>query len=319
MKKRSTLIICACVCLVIFALYFIISSLPDSKKTPNDEENAYIYIDQTDPDDIIGFSFVGGDFDLSFEKDESGAWKYSENLSLPVSKTFVEKTLSGVKLFLANKEIARNLSEKELSEYGLDTPAYTLTLSLKKENKTYLFGDFIESKGLYYATEKGSGAVYLVERTYVDSFSLDVTDFLAFDTLPDIKAENVKQIEIVCGNYSEKILPGSDGAAKFISALCGIKLEEFVDFRSEKHSIYGLSESDAISVYITYVGSENALLTLSLKFGLGESAELTYMLIGNAIKEGDSNSHVFSDMVYLLSEADNDVIYSYIHKAFSEK
>jgi hypothetical protein len=41
------------------------------------------------------------------------------------------------------------------------------------------------------------------------------------------------------------------------------------------------------------------------------------MLVGSVAKEGDS--HVFSDMVYLLSEADNDIIYSYIHKAFSEK
>lgn len=319
MKRRSTLIICACVCLVIFALYFILSSLPDREKTPDGEENAYLYIDQNDIDDIIGFSFVGGDFDLSFEKDGSGAWKYSENLSLPVNKAFVEKTLSGIELFLAKREIARDLSEKELSEYGLNTPAYTLTLTLEKEEKTYLFGDFIESKGLYYATEKSSGAVYLVERTYVDSFSLEITDFLTFDTLPDIKAENVKYVDIVCGNYSEKIMPDGDKSSKFISTLCDIKLEEFVDFRSEKHGIYGLSESDAISVYITYVGSEGSLFTLALKFGLGESAELTYMLAGNAVKEGDGNSHVFSDMVYLLSEADNDIIYGYIHKAFSEK
>ena len=188
---------------------------------------------------------------------------------------------------------------------------------LEKEEKSYIFGDFIESKGLYYASEKGSGVVYLVERTYVDMFSLDVTDFLTFDTLPDIKAENVKYVDIVCGNYSEKILPDSDDSSKFISTLCAVKLEEFVDFRSEKHSIYGLSESDAVSVYVTYSDSENSLFTLALKFGLGETSELTYMLVGGAVKEGDS--HAFSDMVYLLSEADNDIIYSYIHRAFSEK
>ena len=317
MKRKSTLIICACVCLVIFALYFIISSLPDGEKSPDNEENAYLYIDQTNIDDIIGFSFTGGEFDLSFEKDSSGAWKYSENRSLPINKAFIEKTLSQVELFLAKKEIARNLSEKELSEYGLDTPAYTLTLVLEKEKKSYIFGDFIESKGLYYASEKGSGVVYLVERTYVDLFSLDVTDFLTLDTLPNVKTENVKYVEIACGNYSEKILPNSVESSKFISTLCSIKLEEFVDFRSEKHSIYGLSESDAVSVYITYSDSENSLFTLALKFGLGETSELTYMLVGSVVKEG--NSHVFSDMVYLLSEADNDIIYSYIHKAFSEK
>ena len=153
MKRRSTLIICACVFLVIFALYFILSSLPDREKTPDGEENAYLYIDQTDIADIIGFSFAGGDFDLSFEKDESGAWKYSENLSLPVNKAFVEKTLSSIEFFLANKEIARDLSEKELSEYGLDTPSYTLTLTLEKEEKNYLIDTLTTPEKLIYYGE----------------------------------------------------------------------------------------------------------------------------------------------------------------------
>ena len=203
MKRKSTLIILACVCIAVFALYLIISSLSDGEKNPNNEENVYLYIEQTDIHDIVGFSFVGGEFDLAFEKDESGTWKYRENHSLPVSTDFTEKTLSGIELFLATKEIARNLSEKELAEYGLDTPAYTLTLSLEKEEKTYLFGDFIESKGLYYASEKGSGVVYLVERTYVDSFSLEVADFLALDTLP----ENIMPTQIgYIRSFAEKKL-----------------------------------------------------------------------------------------------------------------
>ncbi|MBE6607888.1 MAG: DUF4340 domain-containing protein [Ruminococcaceae bacterium] len=318
MKKKSTLIISACVCIIIFSLYFIISSLPTNEDTPDKEENAYLYIDQTHIHDVIGFSFAGGDFDLSFEKDGNDVWKYSVNTSLPVSSDFIETTLSQVELFLAAKEVARNLSETGLAEYGLDKPSYILTISLKKEDKTYIFGDYIESKGLYYASVKDSGVVYLVERAYVDAFSLDVEDFLTFDTFPDIDAENVKQINIICGNYSEEILPNSN-SAEFISSLCDITLKEFVDFGSEKFGIYGLSESDAVCVYIKYSDSGGNIFTLPLKFGLGESEELNYLLVGNTLKNSGGNSYTYSEMVYLLSSSENDIIYRYISKAFSEK
>ncbi len=323
LKKNLVLIISACVCLLLFALYFIISSLPEEGEDIDGTDNAYLYIDQTDTDDIIRFSFIGGEFDFSFEKDSDGNWRYTKNHSLPVSGDTIDKTLSHIELFLATKSVANNVSEKGLSEYGLESPSYTLKLTLKNETKTYLFGDFIESKGLYYATPKGSGAVYLTERSYVDNFSLEVADFLTFDQLTEIKAENVLYVTVLCGEYSQKITADgtkeSDGY-KFISALCDIKLEEFVDFGSENFSIYGLSESDAVSVYITFSDGETEnIRTTAFKFGLGETEEFNYLLVGDTLTQESVSEHSFSEMVYLFSSSDDKTIYSFISKAFGEK
>ena len=92
---------------------------------------------------------------------------------------------------------------------------------------------------------------------------------------------------MVCGKYSEKIIPdgtSDSGESKFISALCSISPDEFVDFGSENFKTYGLLEDDAVNVYITF-SSKDKICTTALKFGLGETKEFRW-LRDNAHKFG---------------------------------
>ena len=321
-KKTTALIIAFSVCILLFAAYFIISSLPEKNDGQGDEEaGAYLYVDQTDVAGVIGFSFIGGEYDLSFEKDEDGCWKYTKNLSLPVNGELIDRLLSDYELFLATKLISDHITEASLSEYGMDDPYYTLTLRLKNETKTYLFGDPIESKGLYYAMEKGSHSIYLVEKKYVEAFSLDLSALLIPDSFPKISESDILHVNLVCGNYFEKIIPdgtSDSNISKFISTLCSISPDEFVDFGSENFKTYGLSEGDAVNVYITF-SNEGKICTTALKFGLGETKEFTYLLIGDTLGADIEDNHSFSEMIYLLSPVENDIIYGFISKAFSGK
>ena len=307
LKKQTFLLISLIVCISLFATYFIITSLPEKENGSEGSGDSYIYISQNDTDSITGFSFKGGEYDLSFEKDKNGVWKYSENKTLPVNTAFIETRLEDVELFVAVKLISDSADGKALSEYGLDTAAYTLRLSTLSGEKIYLFGDMIKSKGLYYMTEKGSGNIWLVEGSYVESFSHDVFDFLSTDTLETLYDVYVEEVKILCGAYSEILTPdgveGSD-TSRLISALCSIELTRCVDFGSEKFSIYGLGEDEAINVYINHSGK-----TVSYKFGLGETEEFIYLLVENSDSE-------FSEMVYLFSASDFEHLYSYLSDAF---
>ena len=322
LKKTTILIIAFSVCILLFATYFIISSLPEKNNGQDyEEESAYLYVDQTDVESVIGFSFIGGEYDLSFEKDKDGCWKYTKNLSLPVNGELIDRLLSDYELFLATKLISDHITEASLSEYGVDAPSYTLTLRLKNETKTYLFGDPIESKGLYYAMEKGSHSIYLVEKKYAEIFSLDLSALLTPDSFPKISESDILHVTLVCGKYSEKIIPdgtSDSGESKFISALCSISPDEFVDFGSENFKTYGLLEDDAVNVYITF-SSKDKICTTALKFGLGETKEFNYLLIGDTLEADTEVDHSFSEMIYLLSPSENDVIYGFISKAFSGK
>ncbi len=308
LKKNITLIVLLIICAALFATYFIISSLPEKDKSdPTDD--AYLYVDQNNIDDVTGFSFVGGEFDLAFGKDENGNWKYLKNPTLPVNSSFLEETLASAELILATKQISSSASEKDLSEYGLDTPSYTLTINIGKTEKSYLFGDFIESKGLYYMMEEGSHSIYLTESLYVEGFSLEVFDLLATDTLTKIGESDVVSVEIVCGAYRETFYADNEensDISKLISSLCSMEITRCVDFGSETFDIYGLAENEAVTVYIALSDKK-----LSYKFGLGETEEFIYLLTQNASGE-------FSEMVYLFSSSSFEHLYKYLSDAYSE-
>ncbi len=308
MKKNTFLLIALVVCILLFASYFIIISIPEKDNVDDDTDGSYIYIDQNDIDNIEGFSFVGGEFDLSFEKADSGKWKYTKNNTLPVNDTFLEKKLEAVEIILATKLISDSANREEaLEEYGFATPSYTLTLDVGKSQKVYLFGDFIESKGVYYMTQKDSGTIYLVENSYVNNFSHDVFDFLSTDTPKEIHDAYISSVQVVCGAYEETFtadkVENSD-ISRLITALCSIELTRCVDFGSNTFDIYGLSDNEAISVYISHSDE-----VINYKFGLGETEEFIYLLV----EKGDGE---FSEMVYLFSSSEFEHLYSYLNDAF---
>jgi len=301
LKKTTAVFIALALCVAVFALYFIISNISD-KDGEGANEDVYLYVDQNDISKISSFSFVGGEFDLSFEKNESGAWKYSKNGTLPVNENIIEKMLESTKTVLATKIISEDVSQDELSQYGLDSPSYKLKLSSDHGEKCYLFGDLIKSKGLRYMMREGSHTVYLAEDTLVESFSNDLTDCLSTDTFPIISEEEIVSFETVCGSFS--LLQSVSENEKLANALSSLSPERAVDFGKENFSIYGLSESESILVSITLKNSKE----IKIKFGLGETEEFIYALVHN-------DSGVFSEMIYLVTCEDFDGLYSHLAAA----
>ena len=227
MKKRVFLAIGVIACVLLFTVYFIIISLPGNSSDGNGNDDktddAYLYVDQNTLSEISAFSFIGDKYRLSFAKDESGIWKYTENRTLPVDAVFLEERLEALRLILATKQITSAAKTSDLEQYGLDEPSYTLTLQTKKGAKTYLFGDFLKSRGLYYMTEKGSHSVYLVENTYVENFALEVFDFLSTDSLEMPLPSDIRSVLFSCGDYEKTDLPDGEKesyTSRLKSALC---------------------------------------------------------------------------------------------------
>lgn len=305
MKKTQALIIALILCVILFASYFIISSLPE-KQSSDKEDDAYILVDRNEPSEITEFSFVGGEFALCFEKNGEGDWKYTENKTLPVNAEFIETLLEGTELILASKLINDNIGENDLDQYGLSEPSCTLTLTTKNSSATYFFGDTIKSKGLCYLTKKGSNAVYLVETSYIDNFSVDVGDCLSLDAFPEIKPDEILSVSITCGDFQQTIGSGED--EKLFSALSALRCERSVDFGKEKFDIYGLSDSEAIDVTVSLGAQKN----VALRFGLGETEEFIYLLVQNS-------DNVFSEMIYLFSCSEFETLYEYLSSALESR
>ncbi len=302
MKKLRTLCVLIILCFIIFGAYVIIPRLSD-KGDGSAEKDAYLYVDQNDVSHITAFSFVGGESELSFKK-ENGVWVYQKNKTLPINAVILESALDSLDVILATKIVSE--SGDDLAQYGLESPLYTLTIETSHGKKCYLFGDLIESKGLRYMMEEDAHTVYLTEDDIVEAFSLEVSDCLASDTLTLPEKEDVAFVTTKCGEFS-RTERGEENVA-LTDALSSLSLERWVDFGSDKFDIFGLADDEYILVTVE---SSDGNIT-KIRFGLGETEEFIYALVEN-------ESGVFSEMIYLIESENKDCLNSHLRAALESR
>ena len=152
--KKKRLIVAVIVLILCIGAYAGVRSLHLDEEAQEQEETVYMY--QTDADGIT--AFVSGGETLSFTKTD-GTWSYDGDSSFAADQT----TLSSMASALAQIEAEQALEEPEaLSEYGLDAPSNTITVSTADGTDTLYIGNENEAAGGYYAKLEGGDTVYLI-------------------------------------------------------------------------------------------------------------------------------------------------------------
>ncbi len=314
-KNLRTLIILFSVIILLLALYFTISAVQnanDKKKEENEaQENAYIYVDRNDIDKIdkIEFSVNSEGFSsLVLEKNGDEIWLLDGKDTLSADSAVIKTSLAQFELVLAIKEINDSADSSDMSEYGLKKPSYTLTLHSGSSKKSYFFGDFIESKGLYYMTPEGSDDIYLVERQYADAFYLSASDILVRDLFFDIKEENILSFTLIRGENSSKFT-AADGEnfENLCDSVNAILLGEFVGHSEKAFEIFGFGGEKEVTVLISHKGgSDGEIFESAFKLALGETDDYIYIRVGDTLFGGE---HTFSDKVYLVEGDKTELVY----------
>lgn len=173
-KKLILVLVLLVVCL---AAYFAVKQL--NLEETDTEEKDIIYINQTETDEIIGFSFVNNGETLSFTKDGE-TWKYDGNEALSMNQV----SMTSMAAMVAKIEAVNKLEDHEaISEYGLDTPSNTITITTKEGTKELLIGNENEAVDGYYAMINGEDIVYLISSTLPNKFNCSL------DTLEETETE----------------------------------------------------------------------------------------------------------------------------------
>ena len=139
--------------------------------------------------DVTALSFTGTDgSDLSFTKAD-GAWTWDGDAAFPADQDALDAlaadagTLAAVRVFD---------EPDSLDAYGLDEPAYTVTVAGESGSATILIGDPVESN--YYAMPEGSERVATISSALVTGLSVGLMDLAEPEQIPDVTEDTLASI-----------------------------------------------------------------------------------------------------------------------------
>lgn len=214
------------------------------------------------------------DSGLSFHR-EDDTWRYDEDDAFPVSQAEMEQILSHFEEFGAAFCIE---DVTDYSQYGLDKPACTLTITTGEDTREVKLGDFSKMDAQRYV-DVGDGNVYLVKNDPKDLLKENLSDMICnddtpgFETVVNIRftgAENyiIQRMEDTNYSYSPedvyftqekgKYLPLDKSAVvKYLNTITSLSLSNYVTYNATAQELetYGL-DAPELSVTVNYTYTE---------------------------------------------------------------
>lgn len=170
MKKQKIQMILILVVLVLcIGAYFLVSHMAkqEEQKEKDSETEGQTTIAKIDADKVDTFSYEVDGKTYSYTKDGND-WKYDDDNSLKLDSSSINTILEKLNGVIALETLD---SYDSLSDYGLDKPQNTITVTVGDKTTTFYIGDYNDMVSEYYLKMEGDDAVYLVDSTLKDTFS----------------------------------------------------------------------------------------------------------------------------------------------------
>lgn len=173
-KKMALLSVALLVMICATALAFHLN--PELDDSQSDTTSIFTL----DPDAVTSLSWTYEKETVALSK-EDGEWNYTEDSTFPLNDSYVESMLTALSDVGATKTIE---SVSDLSQYGLDEPVCSITVSTDTE-ATLTIGSETEMGGERYLS-MDDGNVYLVDSSLLDYFAYDLYDIVQKEDPPDM-------------------------------------------------------------------------------------------------------------------------------------
>ena len=136
-----------------------------------EEEDASTEMLSVKTSDVVSFTYELNGVNYTFEREDSKSdWIYVQDPSLELDQDTVTDMLSTGTSVSAKTIIADNL--ENASEYGLENPAFTLSMNLKDGTvKTICVGALNSMTSEYYSYIEGDERIFTVEQDFMSSFT----------------------------------------------------------------------------------------------------------------------------------------------------
>lgn len=190
MQKQRKQFIAIIIILLICAALLITLKIYNDKKADADaakEEAETIHITDMDVDAINAFSYIYNNETLEFVKEDE-TWYYSADKTLNIDQDAVNTMLTTASSLTAESEVS---DYEDLSEYGMDTPSNTITLTTADGTITLNIGSENSILSQYYVMLNDSDNLYLVANTIGTTFQKALTDLIVVEDTTE--TENLQE------------------------------------------------------------------------------------------------------------------------------
>ena len=270
MKKKTVKLVSAVVVLgVACGAYVGVNSYVSSQEAKEaEEEDKSVDLVKLKADDVTAVSFKADDADVEFDK-KNDTWTEKSDADFPVNQDTVDNAVKGVASLTADQEIS---DVEDLSQYDLDDPQNTITLTTADGDTTLQVG--MESSNNQYYVKKADDDknVYLVSSTSLESFMGGLYDFAESGTFPsvtsatitDVKVDKEEGYELTqdADNLFWNVSDGKDTekadttkAGNMTSAIGSLAYDKFVDYNCTDDAKYGFDDPYAV-VTVKYTEEE---------------------------------------------------------------
>ncbi len=270
MKKKTVKLVSAVVVLgVLCGAYegvnFYVTSQEEKEA---EEDDTSVELVSLEADDITAVSFTADQDNVEFDKKDD-TWTEKSDADFPVNQDTVDSAVKGVASLTADQEIS---DVEDLSQYDLDSPQNTITLTTEDGDTTLEVG--MESSNNQYYVKKSDDDknVYLVSSTSIEPFMGTLYDFAESGTFPSVTSATITDVKVdkedgyeltqdaenlfwnvSDGKSSEKA--DTTAAGNVTSAIGSLAYDKFVDYNCTDDSKYGFDDPYAV-VTVKYTEEE---------------------------------------------------------------
>lgn len=270
MKKKTVKLVSAVVALgVVCGAYVGVNSYVSSQEAKEaEEEDKSVDLVKLKADDVTAVSFKADDADVEFDKKDD-TWTEKSDADFPVNQDTVDNAVKGVASLTADQEIS---DVEDLSQYDLDDPQNTITLTTADGDTTLQVG--MESSNNQYYVKKADDDknVFLVSSTSLEPFMGGLYDFAESGTFPSVTSATITDVKVDkedgyeltqdADNLFWNVSDGKDTekadttkAGTVTSAIGSLAYDKFVDYNCTDDAKYGFDDPYAV-VTVKYTEEE---------------------------------------------------------------
>ena len=259
--KKSTKLVSAVVVLAVLGGVYVglntyVTKEESTESSSEEESKTEVYSVKTD--DIKSLEFIIDKKDTVFEKKDD-SWVKKDETAFPVNQTTLDSAASALEKVEADR-VLENVDD--LTEYGLDSPSNSVTVTTDDGTTKFNIGDENTSTNQYYIVKDDEDStVYVVSSSTVTPFMNSLYDYAQGEDFPTIDSSTVKKVQVSQDEDSYILEENSDGATwdvstdgsdketadttaagNVTSGLGSLAYDQFTDYNAEDLSRYGLDK-----------------------------------------------------------------------------